>query len=241
MPLETLLIFLGLPVALFCIAFSLLAHRRGLALIIAGGMVMWMGVYFMKLVTVSAESRERVLGLNEEKRFCGFYFDCHRTVSVTNVRRVSSIGVSPEEKRADGVFYIVTVKIANDALRAALALESPSATIVDSRGRCFGRDGEAESALQRSQGRLVSIEQAVGPGSSITKDLVFELPPDAESVRLFISEGDRLSRLIELFVIGDEDSLYHKKTCFSLDPMSERSGTLAGGSNQAETKGTGGR
>ena len=45
MPLETLLTFLGLPVALFCIAFALLAHRRGLALLIAGGTVMWMGVY----------------------------------------------------------------------------------------------------------------------------------------------------------------------------------------------------
>ena len=195
----------------------------------------------MELVTVSSESRERVLGLNEEKRFCGFYFDCHRMVSVTSVSRAASLGAPPEERKADGVFYIVTVKVSNDATRAALALESPSAKIVDSRGRCFERDEEAESDLQKSQGRLASIEQAVGPGSSITKDLVFDLPPDAESLRLFISEGDRLSRLIELFVIGDEDSLYHKKTSFGLEPMPERSGALAGDPSKTETKGNDGR
>ncbi|HVF91269.1 MAG TPA: DUF4352 domain-containing protein [Blastocatellia bacterium] len=241
MRLETLLTFLGLPLALFCIAFALLARRRGIALIIAGGTVIWLGLYFMKLVAVSSVSQERVLSLNQEKRFCGFYFDCHRMVSVSGVRQAREIGAPQEEKKAQGIFYIVTVKVSNDARVAALALESPTAKIVDSGGRCFERDLEAEAALQKAQGRRVAIEQTVGPSSSFTMELVFDLPPDTESPRLFISEGDRLSRLVELFVIGDEDSLYHKKTFFSLDPAPGQSGPLAGDSDQSERKKTDGR
>jgi hypothetical protein len=49
---------------------------------------------------------------------------------------------------------------------------------------------------------------------------VFDLPSDIRNPSLLITEGPWMGRLIELFLIGDEDSLFHKKTRFRLEPQS---------------------
>ena len=44
--------------------------------------------------------------------------------------------------------------------------------------------------------------------------LVFDLPADVASPKLHVHEGTWIARLSEMFLIGDEDSLFHKKTLF---------------------------
>src|SRR3990172_1211092 len=54
---------------------------RSLAL----GGAAWAALYLTLLLSASLTSRGRMLGLNEDKKFCGFYIDCHMQVAVTRV------------------------------------------------------------------------------------------------------------------------------------------------------------
>jgi hypothetical protein len=157
-----------------------------------GGAIVFL-IYAAAFLGVSLTSRERVLELKQEKRFCGFYLDCHLAASVTNVQRVKTLGQMPEQKTAAGIFYIVTVRIRSDAVGATLSLDHPAALVVDARGQQYRRALAAEALFEAAQGRAVPFEQELGPGGdSFTKDLVFDLPADVEEPALLLSKGGRL-------------------------------------------------
>jgi len=56
------------------------------------------------------------------------------------------------------------------------------------------------------------------PGESYTTDFVFDVPNDAQTLRLLIPEDDPETR----FVIGHENSLWHKKIYFDTDSAARR-------------------
>jgi hypothetical protein len=203
---------MGLFAGTLTAADAWIASRRGLARRVALGMGAWLGVYAAALLIVSLSSREQTLGLNEAKAFCGFYLDCHLHASVVNVQKVKSLGALPDQRVAQGVYYVVTVRISSDARRATLKPHRLAATVVDSLGNVYERSSEGEKALDRT----IPFEQPVGPGGFYTKDIVFDLPSNVQTPRLLITEGPWVGRLVERFLIGDEDSLFHKKTTFQL-------------------------
>ncbi|GEM_PF-6615006 len=74
-------------------------------------------------------------------------------------------------------------------------------------------------ALESALDRGVPFEQPVGPAGFYTKDIVFDLPSDIQNPRLLVTQGIWVERLIEFFLIGDEDSLFHRRTMFRLEPQ----------------------
>ena len=78
---------------------------------VVGALVIWYAGYFGALLSASLLSREKTLGLNEPKKFCGFSFDCRLSASVVGVRRAGTFG----RLRAANEFRIVRVRFANDA------------------------------------------------------------------------------------------------------------------------------
>jgi len=64
-------------------------------------------------------------------------------------------------------------------------------------------------------GLSTPLTQALRPGESSATDLVFDVPHDAQNLRLLIIEDDRETH----FVIGHENSLLHKKIYLSLDAV----------------------
>ncbi len=170
--------------------------------------------YLGLLLVASLTSREQDLGLNQEKDFCGFYLDCHLSLSVVNVAKI---------KTPSGVRHVITVKFRNNArprteTERAFTLKPyhPVAVIVDDEGRTYERSADAEQLLVANRGGGSPFVQPVRAGNSYTADLVFDLPADVRDPRLFVTEGFWLKRALELFLIGDEDSLLHKRTTFRL-------------------------
>lgn len=224
MPLLALTL-IGIGGAVVCALYAGVRGQRFLMKFAAFGALGWLAVYFCLLLMVSVKSPEKVLGLNEEKRFCGFYLDCHLSASVANVFKTKGLGKPGEQKTANGIFYIVTVKISSDAKGATLQLADPVATIIDEQGREYERSPEAEAALEDAAGKVVAFVQPIGPGGYFyTKDLVFDLPANVENPSLLLTDAPWPDRLFELFIIGDEDSLFHKKTKFRLEPQPQRAG-----------------
>jgi hypothetical protein len=61
------------------------------------------------------------------------------------------------------------------------------------------------------------FDQKVSPGGGFEKEIVFDLPEDVRAARLDIAEGIGVDKVIESVLIGDEDSIFHKRTRFRLD------------------------
>jgi hypothetical protein len=57
------------------------------------------------------------------------------------------------------------------------------------------------------------LTEPLRPGESYTTDFVFEVPKDAQGLRLLITEDCPKTH----FVIGHENSLVHKKIYFGVD------------------------
>jgi len=210
------LMFLTSLLAMATVASLLIAwrlHRPQWAWAILGLAALWVTGYVTLLVGTSLASHEKLLSLGEAKAFCGAYLDCHLHASVDEVRTAATLGIPAREARARGRFHVVTLRISSDARRATLRPASLEAVVFDARGERFERDLEAERALLGEPSRL---DQAVGPSGFYTRTLVFDLPEGMHESRLYVGESDCMVRLTELFLIGDEESLLHKRVLFRL-------------------------
>lgn len=212
--------FIGLLIAFVGLIVAWRVRRGGVAWAILGACVVWAVIYFGILFAVSFTSEERILAPGEEMAFCGFYIDCHLHASVTDVVRTRTLGNAPDARVARGMFHLVTLRIASDARRATLEPSGITATVVDDAGRTYTRSLELERVLEESEGGTSrALEQPVGPESAYTRRLVFDLPEDVRGASLLVTEGDVVERLLELFIIGDEDSLLHRRTRLRLEPQ----------------------
>lgn len=171
---------------------------------IALGAAGWTVLYVAMLLSASLTSRERLLGLDEDKKFCGFYIDCHMQIAVTGVDTVRELGL----RRANGVFYVVTLRVSSDAVRARLNLIAPRLVLRDGMGREYDRVPNPAEAQ--------ALSRDIGPEESFTSTVVFDVPDDAANLRLHVSMGFWVDRLIEALLIGDEDSVLHKRTSFRI-------------------------
>jgi hypothetical protein len=196
----------GSVLAAVLLAISYLTKKESLKYFVFGGLTTWFSFYIIIFLVSSIFSVERTLSWNEPKEFCGFYFDCHMHAAVTNVTKTKTIG----DKTAKGEFYVTTVRVSSDARQASLNLVSPDFEVVDSSGNRYPRDVSFEKPDP-------AWVQKVSPGGSFEKDVVFDLPTDIKNPRLDIRDGYGIDRGIETILVGDEDSLGHKRTYFKLD------------------------
>jgi hypothetical protein len=216
------LLFLG---ALFVTGVSIVVLLYGAArrskryARIGGGAALGMVTcYVLLLCGVSLASSERVLPVGAWKYFCEI--DCHIGYSVSSVRTAASIGPEGRSAAAHGRFVIVHLKVWFDEHTISpnrgdgpLTPNSRRVVLLDSSGHAYEESPEGERMLVGASGEQVSLRQALRPGQSFTKDLVFDGPRDRAGLRLLITEDDPETCL----VIGHENSLLHKKIYLSLD------------------------
>lgn len=140
--------------------------------------------YFLVLLGVSAGSRERVVPVGTRKKFCAA--DCDLAMLVDSVER-------------SGQRYVVRVRVLSSAARVTMKPSDPEVLMLDESGREYRGSDELDP---------FPLARRVGPGESYVKTLVFRVPPDVRDPRVYLSEGGWVTR----FVIGDENSFWHKKT-----------------------------
>lgn len=196
----------GLISAFILLVVSLWTNKIWLRNFVIGGVAVWFIFYIVMLFGFSLLSEEKTLNFNEPKEFCGFYFDCHMHTAVSDVRKTKTIG----DKTANGEFYIVKVKVSSDAKRAELGLHAPKFEVVDQQGRRFQR-------IENLQLPDNDFERKVPAGESFEREIVFDLPVDAKNPRLDAAEGIGIDKVIESVLIGDEDSILHKRNYFKLE------------------------
>jgi hypothetical protein len=198
----------GLIVAGILLVAAWLNESVWLRKFVIGGVAVWFAFYFAMLLGFSFFSTEKTLAIGEAKEYCGFYLDCHLHTAVTNVTRTKTIGNST----SNGEFYIVTVKVFSNARRATLGLLTVDAHVVDAEGQPYYRDMQAEEQLPTQP----DFEQKISPSGSFEKQIVFDLPDNVQNPRLDIRDGYGIDHVIEAVLVGDEDSIFHKRNYFAL-------------------------
>ena len=206
----------GLVVAAVLFAISIFTKKTWLRNFVFGGVAVWFVFYFAMLFGFSVTSEEKNLAMNQPKEFCGFYLDCHMHTSVTDVRTAKTIG----NKTANGEFYIVKVKVFSDAKAATIGLLTVDAHVVDTSNQIYTRDMDAESQLAAQP----DFEKKISPVESFEKEIVFDLPGSVKNPRLDIREGYGIDHAIEAVLVGDEDSILHKRNYFVLSEQQETAG-----------------
>jgi hypothetical protein len=176
--------------------------------------------YFMLLTGVSLASNEEVLPAGGWKYFCEI--DCHLAYSLAAAQTTATLGPEMQQVSAHGEFVIVRVKtwfdertISPHRGNGPLTPNPRAVFLVDDRGGRFLPSPEGQTAFARINGPSTPLTQPLRPGESYTTDFVFDVPKEAQGLRLLITEDDPETR----FVIGHENSLLHKKIYLSLDAM----------------------
>lgn len=196
---------------------SLIVRKRGRAKFVLLAILLIAGAYLAAILIFSLASHEKVLARGEEKHFCEL--DCHLAYSVANTSQSKTLGNSPNQSTAQGVYTIVIIKTRFDETTISpsrgnglLYPNSRSLTLVDDRGNKYSPSIEGQRALEASQSSGTPLTSPLRPGESYTSEVVFDLPADVKATTLLINEGELLTR----FVIGHENSSLHRKTRFQL-------------------------
>ena len=202
----------GLIVALILSGISFITKQMWLRKMVLVGVPLWFVFYAIILFGFSLTSKEKVLALNEPKEYCGFYLDCHLHTSVAEVRTAKTIG----DQTAQGTFYIVKVKVFSDARNPNIKLRllEPKAEMLDEGGRIYTRRLEAEKLLPTAN---IALNQDLTTNTPFTKEIVFDLTEPAQDLKLAITEGYGVDKVIEAVLVNDEDSIFHQPTLFKIE------------------------
>ena len=101
--------------------------------------------------------------------------------------------------------YVVTLRIDNRAKRVSFQFDENAPIVVDAKGRMFHLSQEARRAHERSVGGTNPTARSLPPGTSVTKDLVFEVPEDFGRPKMKTGQG--LGDILETVLFGQKQFL----------------------------------
>ena len=107
---------------------------------------------------------------------------------VLDVEKTPAIGNGFSDQRADGEFYILTLRAHNSAKKTH-DVNTQIMTLIDDQGREFDPSTQGLLALPADQGQTAQIIAQVQPGTTKTLTLVYDAPADASGLRLKIPGG----------------------------------------------------
>ena len=166
-------------------------NSKGIAVTVA--IVAAIGVSLVAMLAV-LNRKDQTVGLNQEIQYDDFAF------SVQGVRKVNSLGSGESQTNAEGVYYVVTLKIANHAKRVDFTFKRASAILVDGAGREFHLSENGQQSLDATHSNNCS--GPIPAGASCTTELAFELPENAHASLLRMSEGGALGDILDFVFYG---------------------------------------
>lgn len=228
---NAILLLMAIVAFGFAVILGFLAWRNNKAAAVRGlasSLGIAIGVYLASLLIFSAQSRERILSQGQVKWFCGFYLDCHLGISVA---RSEDLPATSTGAGAGGLVRVVTLQLHNSAKNPSLdmTLYEPNFQLVNANGQVFQRSPRAEkiAAEDSRSPRLLGVETRVSH-EPLFVTIAFEIPSNAGLTRLRVTEGWAVDRAIELVLLNDENSLFHRETFLAVNQDLPTSNTRTG-------------
>jgi hypothetical protein len=126
------------------------------------------------------------------------------------VRFESTLGPPEARVRADGVFCVVTMRLSNHARGGPQNPGSAAVHLVDGQGRRYEPSRQGQEALEALEGPEPALASTLALGQSLETIRVFDIPADAVDVGLAVEHPVGVAP--GLLIIGDQASLFHRRT-----------------------------
>ena len=117
---------------------------------------------------------EKVIGFGEKIHHDDFDY------SVLKVEKLKNIGDGTLTTSTQGTFYVVTLKVENNAKRVMHVWNDLMAYIVDDAGKEYHLWPEGQKAWDLTNGKISASLHSTPAGLSETTQIVFDLPTDAK-------------------------------------------------------------
>jgi hypothetical protein len=190
----------GLVVAIAAMLIFWFARKPRFARLTAIALGGGAAIYVALLLGFSASSHNQTLAVGREKYFCEI--DCHLAYSIVGVMTKAD---------ASTLDYAVTLRTRFDETTtspsrpkdAPLTPSPRMVRLIDELGRQYAPVTTAQTPLMTP----------LRPAEAYTTQLEFRVPGDAKGLRLLVNTTPAWP---DHLVIGDENSLFHKKTYFAL-------------------------
>jgi hypothetical protein len=149
--------------------------------------------------------REMIVGLNQEIQFDDFAF------SALGSRKAAGLGTAGGQKPTEGLYYIVTIKVANHAKRVDFQFDPSTAVLVDRAGKEYHLSARGQAALDSTR----ACAEALPAGASCVTEVVFDVPADITDPHLKMSFGGKVGEFL--------DSIFYGKRKIALEPEGQAS------------------
>lgn len=166
------------------------SRTKGVALTAA--IVAAIGASILGMLVV-LNRRDETVSLNQEIQYDDFAF------SVLSVRRAEFVGAGAGMVKPAGLFYVVTLKVANHAVRVDYKYKSGCALLVDERGREYSPSPEGQPALEASLSPAELCSAPIAAGASCVTEVVFDVPAAVRVTQLRITFGSIADILDPIF------------------------------------------
>ncbi len=118
---------------------------------------------------------EKVIGFDEKIHHDDFDY------SVLKVEKLKNMGDGAHSPSTQGTFYVVTLKVENNAKRVMHVWNDSMAYIVDDAGKEYHPSPEGQKAWDLANGKVSASFHSTPAGVSETTQIVFDLPDDAKN------------------------------------------------------------
>lgn len=191
-------------IALVAVIAMALAKRSCTAKKLLKGLGIGWAAYLAIVLVVAAATPQLVIPANHDLCFDELCF------ASVNLQTAAQLGPPAQPIRANGVFYIVTVRASSHA-RGRAQSEQGLGALLWSPQRSYAASPQAQAAWNAAHPDNAAITARLSPGQSVLSDLVFDVPAQAGDLGLVLTHGFTPG----YFVIG-ECPLLHKPTILRL-------------------------
>lgn len=202
------LLVLVLVATLVVAAVTALRGRRRRALALLGRVAIGVAIYLGIVVVVALIAPQRVFAVGEDRCFDDW------CLAVRDVAIRPELGEGAGVVRAEGRFYVVTLRLSNHARGRSQRASSAAVRLIDGEGRTYEVSSRGQSAFEAEHGAAPPLTSTLGLGESLDTVRVFDLPADARDVGLTVEHPVGFAP--GLFIIGDDASLFHRPTIVRL-------------------------
>lgn len=116
--------------------------------------------------------------------------------TVNSVDTAQSVGNSFTQKTAQGMYYILSVKIQNNG-KNTQTINASDFSVVDSQGRKYDYSTDGQTAMEETDGSTSFFLQQIQPSLSVTGKIVFDVPANATGLKL-MAQGDIFSNPVSI-------------------------------------------
>lgn len=182
--------------------------RRQRACLLLRRWAVVVAIYLGAVVLVSLLTPQRVLAIGENWCFDDW------CVAVDSVAVASDVGPSDHAVQANGVFYVVRLRLSNHARGRAQRASSAAVHLLDDLGHRYEVSHEGQSAYEAQHGPTPPLTATVPLGQSVTTVRIFDVQQDARDLGLAVEHPVGFAPGV--FIIGDQASLFHRRTVVRL-------------------------